>query len=428
MDKLKEINSKINNFCDKVFNGFFKFFRKHLFLIAAIVLFVVVIIAKACFVPYSSGDFNSFLKPWSNFLKENGGFAALKYWPEFNSNPKCDYPIAYATLLAALTYIPLETIVSVKIVCFIFDFALALGGFFLVKEITKSKFLSYITLYVLFFLPTLFLNSALWSQCDQLYTCFALWALYLILKNKKCWAMVMIGLAFSCKMHIIFIFPALIYFWIKKKITLRSMLLIPLTIIITWIPGFINGVSAFDMASIYASQAGNYGNANYGSANMYALFQFSRAYTHINYGAGILIAFAMVALGLLCLFHFDVKLTRKNLIYVATMSALITPYVLPHMHERYFFLADILIVIYVFTFKRKYYLAILMQLSSYLCYTQFLLRDYVFNDWLKDDTVPFASLITLFIIISMLYEAKHLDKVDDDFSKAEPRLIVENEE
>lgn len=425
MDKIKMVFKSIDNFCDKVFDGFFKFFRKHVLLIAAIVLFVVVILAKVCFIEYASGDFGSFLKPWFNFLKNNGGFFALQYYPEFNGVNVCDYPIAYMTIISLLTYLPLEPIVSIKIVCFIFDFALALGGFVLVNHITRNKFISYLTLYILFFLPTLFLNSALWSQCDQLYTCFAVWSLYLILKGKRNWAMVLIGLAFSCKMHIIFIFPALIYFWIEKKLKLRNMLWIPIVIFLTWIPGFINGVSVSDMAGIYFTQAGKYGDANYGSANMYALFQFSYAYRHINLGAGILIAFGIIAIGLLCLFHFKVKVTKKNMLYIAAMSALVTPFVLPHMHERYFFLSDVMICLYVIVNRRKIYLAVLMQLSSFLTYTHFLFRDYVFNDWLKNDTVQVCGLINLFIIVMMLYDAKNLEKEDDDFSLSK---ISENKE
>lgn len=411
-----KIKTKIDVFCNKVFDGFFSFFRKNLFLIVAIILVIVSLGAKFCFIEYASGDFNSFLKPWFNYIKSNGGFKALSNYPTFDSNPSCDYPIAYMTIIAALTYLPFEPIVSIKIVCFIFDLALALGGLFLVKEITKNKFWSYLSFYILLFLPTLFLNSALWSQCDQLYACFAVWCLYFILKKKNNLAMIMIGCAFSCKMHIIFIFPALIYFWLSKKITLRNMLFIPLVIMITWIPGLINGVSPSVMAKIYVSQAGNYSNANYGAANMYAFMQFSYAYRHINMGAGILIAFAIIGIFLTCLYYHKVKVTKKNMLYIATMSALLTPFVLPHMHDRYFFLADILVLLYVIVHKRKWYLAVMMQASSYMCYTQFLLRDYVFNDWLKDDSVQVAACINLAIIIIMCYEFKNLEKEDDEFS------------
>lgn len=426
MSLTKKVNSKIDKFCNTVFDGFFAFFRKNLFLIVAIVLLIVSILAKVCFIDYASGDYNSFLKPWFNFLKDNGGLLALKYYPTFNSDPVCDYPIAYMTLMSLLTYIPVENPnILIKIVCFSFDLGLTFGSFLLVRKITKNKFLSYMVFYVLLFLPTMFLNSALWSQCDQLYACFAVWALYFILKKKNNLAMILIGCAFANKMHIIFIFPALIYFWLNKKITLRNMLWIPLVVAFTWIPGLLLGVKISDMAGIYATQAGNYENANYGSANMYAFFQFRYAYRHINLGAGLLIAFAVVGIGLTCLYHFKVKVTKKNMIYIAAMSALITPYVLPHMHERYFFLADIMILLYVFTNKRRWYLAILMQASSFLTYTHFLLRDYVFNDWLGDDSVQLAAVITTVIIVIMCYDFKHLEKEDDDFSASEVKLLNE---
>ena len=49
----------------------------------------------------------------------------------------------------------------------------------------------------------------------------------------------------------------------------------------------------------------------------------------------------------------------------------------------------------------------------------------MFNDWLKDDSVQLAAVITTVILVIMCYDFKHLEKEDDDFSISETKLINE---
>jgi Gpi18-like mannosyltransferase len=51
---------------------------------------------------------------------------------------------------------------------------------------------------------------------------------------------------------------------------------------------------------------------------------------------------------------------------------LLAPFTLPHMHERYFFAADALALVYAFYFPRYYYLPLLVGGSSLISYTNFL--------------------------------------------------------
>jgi hypothetical protein len=64
------------------------------------------------------------------------------------------------------------------------------------------------------------------------------------------------------------------------------------------------------------------------------------------------------------------KITRNTVIGMALMSAFMVPYVLPHMHERYMYLSEILFVIFAFTYKKRAYLIA----TSQFCTVPFLLR------------------------------------------------------
>jgi Gpi18-like mannosyltransferase len=49
------------------------------------------------------------------------------------------------------------------------------------------------------------------------------------------------------------------------------------------------------------------------------------------------------------------------------------PYFLPKMHDRYFFMADVLSIVFAFYFPRYFWIPIVVQLSSLFSYT-FMLR------------------------------------------------------
>jgi Gpi18-like mannosyltransferase len=59
------------------------------------------------------------------------------------------------------------------------------------------------------------------------------------------------------------------------------------------------------------------------------------------------------------------------------------PYVLPAMHERYFFTADVLAIIFAFHVPRYSYLAVLIGTVSLLAYQPFLFkREIIAMPWL----------------------------------------------
>lgn len=409
---VKRAYQKFDVWCNKVFDGFFNFFRKHLLLIAILVLFACSLAIRLSFYEYVSGDAYGFLLKWLEYLKANGGFLALKDYPNFTPT-QCDYPLMYVYLLAMISYIPCSEILGIKCISIFFEYLLAFGAYKLVKEFTKNKIVAFSTLVAFFFMPTGILNSSLWGQCDAIYSCGIVWALYFLIKDKPVLSMTLVGLCFSVKIHTIFFAPAIIYFWLTKKVSLRQMLLIPLTIFLTFIPGYIFGVPFEEPFMVYVTQMGKYPNPSYGAANIWELLNFTKNGSYVSLfnknGGPIILAFSVIALALLFLFYYKVPSTKKNMVYITTLFALLTPFVLPHMHERYFYLADVFIIIYVLVMRRRYYLIALMQLSSVLCYTHFLFGSYIFK-FLGTDTVPIAALINLLIIIFVIKDYKYLDK------------------
>ena len=79
-------------------------------------------------------------------------------------------------------------------------------------------------------------------------------------------------------------------------------------------------------------------------------------------------------------------------IKIALVFAIALPFLLPEMHERYFYLADVISIIYAFSFPRYFFVAIIMQLCSLLSYAPYFLNRQIVD-------LPYVAFAVLAIII-----------------------------
>ncbi len=70
-------------------------------------------------------------------------------------------------------------------------------------------------------------------------------------------------------------------------------------------------------------------------------------------------------------------------------------FVLPAMHERYFFSADVLAVVYVFCFPQRFYLAILIQAASFFSYLPYLFE-------IEPVPIPWLAFLVTFVLVSLV--------------------------
>jgi Gpi18-like mannosyltransferase len=90
------------------------------------------------------------------------------------------------------------------------------------------------------------------------------------------------------------------------------------------------------------------------------------------YNIVVPIGLSLTVIAIFCLAYFvhrsKLKLTQERLIYLATISVFLMPYILPKMHERYFYPADILSIIFAFYFPQYCWVAVSVQLASFFSY------------------------------------------------------------
>ena len=120
-----------------------------------------------------------------------------------------------------------------------------------------------------------------------------------------------------------------------------------------------------ELLTIYLSQAGSYQELSMMAPNPYSWLNGMDS--EIFAPAGILLLLGVTLIGCYFLVSSRVKLSERAIVSLALLSVLLAPYLLPHMHERYFYAADLLSLIYWFCYPRRWYVPLgVVGCSSYV--------------------------------------------------------------
>lgn len=321
-----------------------------------------------------AGDYKMFFEPWVATLREaGGGIKGLAAEFEY-----VDYTTPYLTILSFISICPfLNTLLLMKLVSIFFDFVAAFAIMAIVYHQTKNTTKAILGYGVLLLAPTILTNGAMWAQCDIIFTSFILWSLYFMLKDRPAMSMAFYGISFAFKLQTLFLAPLYLILWMKGKIKLKHFLFLPLMYVVGMIPALIAGKSFWELISVYFFQAN-------GAMDIYALsHKFPNIYQLIGTDT-FLFEYAdagiWVTLGALMIFLY--YFARKKYIFdgalMLRMGMLLTMTVvffLPHMHERYAVLVDVMAIIYMFIEPEKFYIPLLTILCSFAGYTIYLAQN-----------------------------------------------------
>ena len=138
--------------------------------------------------------------------------------------------------------------------------------------------------------------------------------------------------------------------WLKgKTIKLRHFLWIPGVYVISILPAWMVGRDFKELLLIYFDQSGTYPWGTLEYPNIYALLGESmpdmRHASEVS-GAGMFMTIILIGALAYYLYTRDVNLTGQMMITIALFTVALIVYCLPHMHDRYGFLIDLLAVIY----------------------------------------------------------------------------------
>jgi Gpi18-like mannosyltransferase len=339
--------------------------------------------------PLQTLDFTDFTGRWFDFIQAQGGFGALKY--DFaNYTP----PYLYLLAISSSVFSRLPDVLAVKIVAMIFDFIAAAFVYKLVRLKFPAGSVPLFAFLAVLFAPTLFLNSSFWGQADVLYTTPLLAMLYYLLTGRERAAFIAFGLALSFKLQAVFLAPLLLILLLRGRVSWRSFLWIPAVYLLSIIPAWLAGRPLADLLLIYTQQAGFYPALTMNAANLYQWLPGDQY--ELLYPAGLIWSLAVILIFVVAVYKSQVQLASPRILQLATISAVLLPYFLPKMHDRYFFLADVLAIVYAFYFPRYFFLPVLVGLTSLFSYGPFLFGREIIP-------LPLLAIVPIFTLLLLFH-------------------------
>lgn len=324
-------------------------------------IFLAVILRLSLF-DFESNDYKYALSYWYDFIVSIGGFEAL-------ASDFSNYSSLYLYFLTLATYLPLSKLYAIKLVSISFDLLLALFVLLIVRLKYENRDVWALAFFATLLAPTVVFNSALWGQADATYTSMLVASIYFAVRRSPNLSLFFFSVALAFKLQAVFLFPLFVVLLLKRRVPIYSFLIVPATYLVSIVPAWFAGRPLTELLMTYPAQAGLYPELTLNAPNLY---QWLPNDPELFERPGIILALALV--GLLCLLGYrsGVRLDGDVIVRLSLVSVLLLPFSLPHMHERYFFAADAVSIIYAFYSPKRFFVPIVVCAASLFSYFPFL--------------------------------------------------------
>ncbi len=332
--------------------------------VVAIAILLFGVILRFAGLGFISMDMRAFVMRWYDQLAREG-FSAMRTGFS-NYTP----PYLYLLWFATWTRAWLPEVTAIKLISALFD----AGNAVWVYKIARIKYhegaVPLLGAAVFFALPTILLNSAWWGQADSIYTFFVLASLFFLMRDRPLPAMVFFGIAFAVKLQAAFFAPFLFLLMLKRRVAWTSVLIVPLVYIAMMIPALLAGRPFLDTLTIYLSQADTFHQLTMKAPNLYQFISNDWYSPALYLGLGFT---ALLALAWAIGYARKIKtLTPEIIILCAAVSTTMVPFFLPKMHERYFYLADAMLLLLAIYLPRLWFVPLTSQVVSTITYSIYL--------------------------------------------------------
>ena len=331
------------------------------------VLTGLILLAKISLLDYVSDDYDIFLANWIYEYSQMGWKEGLGTYIGSDYSP----PYLYLMLIISRVqdYPPQYLVKAISIA---FEILMAYGIMKISSLRVKGDGARLLIFHIASLLPTVVFNGAYWGQCDVIYTSFCLMALYMALKGRSARSMLFFGLALCFKLQMVFFLPALLPLWLKKKIKLRHLVLIPATYMVAVIPALWGGKSMHHVLTVYLQQTDAYDFISMNAPNWYQMLpdlgnkSLYQLFGPMAMALGFACVMAMCALVTV----YRDRLDTDSTVLICLLMVAGVPYFLPKMHERYTYGADVLsLAAAAYLPGRRFLLPLCFGFASYVAYT-----------------------------------------------------------
>lgn len=348
--------------------------------------------------PTVVSDYTEFFAKWLSVLAHASGLSAL-------ATSFSNYPPLYLYLFKILTVIPVDGLYGIKTLSLAFEIVIAAAAAWMVGKTAPrpySRNEQFLVFAAMLCVPTLLINGSLWGQVDALYAAFVLLSLFAILRKSPLAAAIAYGVALSFKIQAIFFLPVFLGYLLRDTRRFGYVLILPAVYLISVMPAWLAGASLSHLLAIYLDQANEYPFLSLNSSSVFAITQGLQISPNVQVAlswAGIAVA-GTYASYIACRIMRLPSVDAASWLYFTLLSVIAIPYFLPHMHERYFYLADMFSVIYVFYVPKHWYIPIFVVASSFIAYSAFLSQEIAwFAAIYKYADVRLASLLMLLALL-----------------------------
>ena len=322
------------------------------------------IYVRVCLFHFLSGDYNDFLAGWVESMRPLTFSQAVQ-------SEIGNYNVPYEYLLFLISRTEWNSLYAIKTASCLFD---VLGAAYMMKLCgcyTRSIPARVVAYLAALALPTVWLNSAYWAQCDMLYAALCLGMLYHTLKKQDCAAVILWALALCIKLQAVFALPVLLIGLFSRRIRLRALVWAPAIFALCLAPALLGGQSLASCLQIYAEQSELYPQMHLNAPSVWVLLGHVEV-EPFGKAALFLAGCAALVFVYLC-WYWRAGLTDDLLPTVFYAAVLLLPFTLPHMHDRYFFLADLAALLVFLQDRRRWPVPVITVLASYSCYRAFLM-------------------------------------------------------
>ncbi len=357
-------------------------------------LLLLGLMLRASVLHVTNFDTNNYLIPWYDYIQSHGIATAL-------GDNFANYTPFYTYLLALITAIPLPKVIAIKLIPVSMDIINA----FVVYKIVKHKYPQGLTPLwasaIFWCMPTVILNSAFWGQADSLYTGFLLMTLYFLILNRPFLAVLFFSISLSIKLQAIFMGPVLAIillgaalkptvFKLSSQLKWWHFLLIPIVYSAISLPVVILGRQWLDVWTIYIAQADTFKWLSAYAANPYVFISnhYYDSASKLGLAFATLCMFTWIALTI----KREAIFSKERLVLITLTAVALAPYLLPKMHDRYFYAADVMSLVVAFYMPRLWFLPLLFQITSCLAYYPIL------SEKLAHTPVKYGAIINTFLI------------------------------
>ena len=351
-------------------------------------------LARVAMLDFETADYVSFLSGWVQMFRE-GGFATL-------SQNVGDYNLLYQYVLLLVSRSSLYDLYLIKLFSVAADYALAVVMMRAARHVAGER-AAMPALLLVSALPTVLLDGACWGQCDAVYVSLIVLSLLLLETGRPARSAMALAVAFAFKLQTIFFFPVVLLALIHGKYRPRHALAFFGAYLVTMLPALIAGRPFLDALSVYANQSMGqyYDRLTYNAPNLYLFFPMlefasSQEYTWMRYIDGVdslgtnaylnadllpalqsAALFACILLTLIVVIYWLIharEITPEMTLELALFFAIFLPFVMPKIHERYFYLADMLSVLYAIKRSDRRFVPLLVVTASAMSYVPYLMR------------------------------------------------------